>query len=636
MSFLALYNRYIELLRLGSFLIVVALACSVSHVFARLDTVVYDMGWRLSPHPHPKDVVIVAIDETSLAQYGRWPWSRGLDAQLIRAVCHAQATEIGVDIAFVETGQDVTGNRALQSALADCGHVVLPVLIEPARLNGQNIELLPIAELSAAAQGLGRVGVVLDADGVARSVHLWEGVGQAVWPLMSAELLPHTRLPASFPVVTPRISSPALSTPYALLYRDTRYINYAGIPGAFPRISAAQVLNSLQPLPVFKNKIVLIGATAMGLGDVMATPSSMQGAPMSGVEVLANILVNQRDQHFLVQANWPWVLILNMLMAILPVLWLPRQMPLLGLLSSSLWVLVLLLGAAVLPFLTGVIIPMSGAIFAALLAYPFWSWRRLELARKHLDAELIALQQMRPHHLPLKRLSFEDRIIAVQSAHQQLQSLVRQRDDMLAFITHDIRVPLAGAMQQLQAGQIDKNRLVQQLGYAHGLAQGYLNLSRAMAMTEEKWQPVDVVAVFDQALDSFYAAIQAKQIKVVRSFPEQPVWVMGDFGLLERALMNVLGNAIEYTPSGLSIHVAAQQQGRYIHLSVQDSGPGIAPEDMARLFQRYQSGIHHRANSTGLGLFFVHTVIDKHQGEIRVSTAVPHGAIFTVILATVE
>jgi CHASE2 domain-containing sensor protein len=82
----------------------------------------------------------------------------------------------------------------LAESIARCGKVVLPLVIESTRSGGQLLESPPIAPLLAAAAGIGRVGVHLDEDGIARSVFLREGVGAAAWPLLAEEVL---RLSAS-------------------------------------------------------------------------------------------------------------------------------------------------------------------------------------------------------------------------------------------------------------------------------------------------------------------------------------------------------------------------------------------------------------------------------------------------------
>ncbi|MEQ1666883.1 MAG: CHASE2 domain-containing protein [Sulfuriferula sp.] len=618
---------------MGAILLLLALLTSYSGSFVRIDNVIYDLGWRLTPHPAANNVIIVAIDETSLADYGRWPWSRGLNARLINAVCRAQPSAIGVDIAFVEQGHDPLGNQQLQQAITQCGKVSLPVIIEASRAGGQILELPPVPELTHAAAGLGRVGVVMDADGVTRSVNLWEGTGTPAWPLLAQVLLQQSRqLPPEFATLPP---VQRVSHPYTLVSADNRLLDFVGETGTIPRISANVVLSSKKPIPALHDKIVLIGATAAGMGDFIATPATTLGAPMPGVEVLANTLVSMRDGHLKTSMPTLLAMLITTGLALLPLLWLPRLMPLSGLMASVAWVIILVILSALLPYMTGYRFAPAGALFAALLAYPLSSWRRLEAARRHLDSELLQLgaANTQASTATAQRMNFEQRILAVQAAQQQLRQLQTEREDMLAFISHDIRVPLASAEQQLAVGELDmagRERLSYQIQRAHRMAQDYLSIARAVDMKVQEFTEIDIIAVADQAMDSLYELSRQRGVKLVRALPDNVVWVYGDFALLERAIINLISNAISFTPADKEVTIGAHIGAHTIQLWVQDSGAGIAANMLPRLFQRYQRGSETRANSTGMGLYFVGIVAEKHGATVSAANHPPLGARFTI------
>jgi signal transduction histidine kinase len=602
---------------------------------ARIQHLVYDFGWRMMPHHiESTDVVIVAIDEASLAQYGRWPWSRSLDAQLIEKVCQANPKAIGMDIAFTEQGSDPVGNAALRDALAACGKVVLPVLIEASRDEGQVRELPPIPELATAAAGLGRVGVVLDPDGIARSVNLWEGIGAPVWPLMAQTLLAI----AKAPITLSPPPDPTLSHPYQLVAQDNRLIDFIGSSGSVPTLSAQAVLAHTAPLGALKNRIVLIGATAAGMGDFVSTPATTQGTPMAGVEVIANSLISMAQNQLKQPLPIAWVLVLTGVLALIPLLWLSRLMPLAGLIASMIWFGFLLLTTALFPFMTGYYFSPTGILVAALSAYPLWSWRRLEVARKHLNNELLRLlpYQLTPLHAPneIKPLNFEQRIKVIQEAQARMQQLQAERDEMLDFISHDIRVPLANAAQQLASGalnEINRNRLAVQLKRGHELAQNYLSLSRALATKSDAFQEMELNSMLEQAIDTLYDLAQAQHVALIRQLPAHDIWIKGDFSLLERATINLISNALSFTPSGGQVVIELTQNAHAVTWSVQDSGPGIPADVLPRLFQRFERGASQRAGSTGLGLYFVRTVVEKHGGSVHaINTA--QGAKFSISL----
>lgn len=142
-------------------------------LFTRVDNLIFDIGQKYYVSPAPDDIVIVAIDETSVAQLGRWPWSRQVHANLIQRLHQENTRAIGLDIVFSEPDQhNLVADIELAKAIQKAGNVVLPVLIETTRVNGQLLETLPLPTLVEHAADLGRVHAVLDEDGIARSICL--------------------------------------------------------------------------------------------------------------------------------------------------------------------------------------------------------------------------------------------------------------------------------------------------------------------------------------------------------------------------------------------------------------------------------------------------------------------------------
>jgi CHASE2 domain-containing sensor protein len=634
----------LEVLRIGAMLLVLALGLSLGGWLQRVDHLVFDLGQRLLPVTAPHGLVIVAIDQHSLDRIGAWPWTRATDARLVDAVCRAGAKAVGFDIALTEVGTDPVGNAALAHALRACGRVALPVVLDTSRDGGQIVEGLPIPPLASAAAGLGRVGVQLDSDGVARSVYLWEGVGTPAWPLLAQTLLSIAHQPMRGSAPRP-VADPAPAHPYALTARDLRLLRYVGPRGTVPSLSASAVLDGAIPADALSGKIVLIGATAAGLGDFLATPVTTQGAPMPGVEVLANTVLALRDGTLTRAVPTAWALALTALLALVPLLWLPRLMPFAGLLASMTWVLMLLLAAAALPILLGWWWPPTAALAAGLSAYPFWGWRRLEAARRHLDWELRQLRQAGRDSAEAspeaahRRLSFEARILEVQAAQERLRDLQTRRDDALAFISHDVRAPLAAAVQQLQSDRLDpsaRERLLAQLRRAHDLAQGFLSLTRAQALEPAALTELDLGAVLHQAADFAYDEALKRGVRFARKLPDAPIWVRGDFDALERLAGNLLRNAVQQSPAGSTVTLGAELKPKTVRFWVQDQGPGLTPEKASQLFQRFARGETGGASagsgSTGLGLYFVRLVAEKHAGRVGVESPPGNGASFWVEL----
>ncbi|HRD67986.1 MAG TPA: EAL domain-containing protein [Candidatus Competibacter sp.] len=370
------------------FLSLPILACTLVYTnwLSRWDWLIYDWNLAACARPPPTDdIVIVAIDEQSLRELGRWPWSRRLHAQLLRKLDAVGVKAIALDIVFAEPDANDPGADAeLAAALTDSGRVVLPVLNEQNRLGGQLLETLPIPALAAAAAGMGHVDVELDSDSVARSVYLRAGLGSPYWPTLALALLEVTQPAAAQALLgqpTTRIGRPS---PYAW-QRDHRIlIPFAGPPGHFHRYSYSDVLHGAVNLASFRDRYVLIGATASGLNDALPTPVSGLAEPMSGVEFNANVLDALRRGLAIRPLHPLWSLALTGMLVLFPMVLYamcpPRwTLPLAGLaLFLTLVTSFGLLHGAHLWF------PPAAALLVQGSSYPLWSWEHLLRAIRSL------------------------------------------------------------------------------------------------------------------------------------------------------------------------------------------------------------------------------------------------------------
>lgn len=619
-------------------LLLVALLTSYSGVLSRVDNLLYDLGQRLHSRPAPADVVIVAIDENSLSKLGRWPWSRRLHAALVDRLSADGARVIGLDLVFAEPDTaDQPADAALEEAIQRAGNVVLPVLLESSRVNGQLLETLPLPQLLEQAKALGRVHVELDQDGIARSIYLWEGVGTPAWPHFAQAVLASAgQLPAGFSR-TPPVTSGA--EPFALVRQDPRRISFLGPPGHVQTLSYVNALTGEFAPGTFKDKLVLVGATAAGMGDMLPTPVSGLRQPMPGVEVHANALESMRSGRLLTEV--PVVMVWGMTALLVlapPLFWLPRLNPLGGLVASLVWFVVVAAAAMALPVMMQRWMPVAGALLAILLAYPVWSWRRLESAGRFLDHELKRLRRELGPVASIQpkarsRDPFQARIQQVQAASHRLRHLQDERSETLAFISHDIRAPLASAIMHLDTlPAASQARLRDSLTHGLTLAEEFLRTSRAEMLDTRHFEELDFVALVHQAVDDAYTAARAKQVQLLRELPDEPVWVQGEFGLLHRAILNLVLNAVHYAPPQSNVTVRVKSVDGGVEASVSDHGPGMSIELQARLFQRFSRGASGRTTGTGLGLYFVRTVAEKHGGSVSVESVPNTLTCFTLRL----
>ena len=632
----------------------IAVIITYSGVLERFDNLHYDLGHYLSFKPAPSDVVIVAIDEASLSAIGRWPWTRTVHADLINQLRAENTKAIALDIIFSEPEiNNPEADQLLAQSIAQAGNVILPEFLESSYA-GASIKLTkPIDLLSNSAAEIGRVHVPLDLDGMARSIYLWEGLGHDLKPHFSQVILQVAhQLPSSF------LTSPPLAaiTPHEptlitnkVSTQGLRRLNFLGAPGHFQRISYINVLRGDYPKSFFSNKIVLVGVTAAGLGDSLPTPVSALSQPMPGVEFHANVIASMRDDALVHQAPTWSSAVLCAAIATLTLLFLPKLSPFKALvLIISYYFLVMVLAIA-LPKIIHLWVPPAGALIATLLAYPIWSWRKLESAQAYLDGALLKLQKdistlglteihVNPHQT---QDAMQSRIAQVESTSQYLRESQQKRIDDLAFISHDIRMPLAAAMMELNArprNELQESQLVihKMLNRALNMADEFLQSSRAEMVDINKFSPIEMTGLIQQALDEVYQMAQAKNIKIVTDFQQGDAWVNGNFGLLQRVIINLLINAIKYSPLNAHVNIVFYVKKYTAILKIIDTGPGIPTEKLKILFKRFSrvESQYQEPTGSGLGLYFVDMCIKKHGGQVVVNSAMGKGAEFCIELPT--
>jgi len=614
----------------------------VTGLFSRVDNLIFDIGQKLHTTPAPNDIVIVAIDENSLSRLGRWPWSRQIHADLIQRLKQENTLAIGLDIVFSEPDQlNPSSDIALAEAIRQAGNVVLPVLLETARVNGQLIETLPLPDLAENAADLGRVHAVLDEDGIARSVYLFEGIGTPVWQHFSQAVLNVALKQPSKNQFQASIfqQDSVANSMFSLQQQQQKRVNFSGPPDHFSTISYAQVLNGEFAEDTFKDKIVLIGATASGMNDLLSTPVSGLGQPMAGVEFHANVLDSMRTAGLIdVVPIWLSLLVLIAL-ALLPLVWMPKLSALRGLVSTLLYFVLIGLLATILPRMLSIWIPPSAALLPVLISYPVWSWRKLEAAQRYLDQELAYLKSLilKPDakdHATHSYDSFDARIEQVRVAGQQLRFLQNDRKEVLAFISHDLRAPLASAMMVLEEHQQLKSRLYAPLSQALNLAEDFLQASRAEMSSRADFKELDFAGITHQAVDDAYESALKKNITLEREIVDGLVWVNGNFGLLHRAILNLVLNAIKFAPEYSTVLIQLTYANQQAVMSVVDYGAGISPDEQKQLFKRFSrlKGGNAAPDGAGLGLYFVHTVAEKHLGSVDVDSELGHKTSFNLRL----
>lgn len=579
---------------LAALLLALALLLGWTDGRGRLESAAIDHLAALNGRPSPDDILIVAIDEPSLAALGRWPWRRTVHAALLDRLGQAGVRGVGLDVILSEADTAHPQDDALLAeALRGRVPVVLPLIMAPGQ-GGVPRPVRPVPMLADAAKALGHIHVELDADGVARSVFLKEGTQGRWWDHFALALL---GIAGQAP---PDARLPGLRRPEAVgagvgWHRDHwTQIPFAGPPGHFPRVSYVDVLEGRVPPQALRGKLVLVGATAVGLGDAYPTPMSSHDALMPGVEVSANVADALR-QGLSQRRAAPWENALGtVLMTGLLLAGLRRLSPWWGLCLAA----AALAGTAALAWLAlrlaGVQFSPLSMLGALALAYALWSWRWLEAA----------------HHR---------------------EALRREQEAVWRFISHDMRAPQAAILALVQrwreSGRAPDGELLNRVeGHARrslALADDHVQLARARGGGMR--QPLDLRDVLADAVDQQWALAGARGIRLTCELPDDEALVRGDRALLVRAVVNLLGNAIRFSPEGGTVRCLLALHAGAWWMRVSDEGPGVPAELRPRLFQPFAQAqpvdgdagrgtAVSSVTSTGLGLVFVRTVAERHGG----------------------
>ncbi|HKX43713.1 MAG TPA: CHASE2 domain-containing protein [Burkholderiaceae bacterium] len=603
----------------------------------RIDALIADrlLGW--SRRSVPPDIVIVGIDDASLAAIGRWPWPRAVHARLLDALADAGPRAVGLDLMFSES--DPQGDAALAAAMRRNGRVVLPLRMAPLQ-SGDAMVSLPVPPLAAAAAGLGHLHVELDTDGIARSVFLREGFGDVPWDHFALALL---RVAGTAPSIADAPAAGAVPAAPGWWRRDQRYlIPYAGPPGHVRRVSYLDVLEGRVPPASLRDAIVLVGATAPGLMDAYPTPVSGQDALMPGVEISAQALAALREGRRLRPAS-PWEAALLTLVALVLAAAALRFAPPRVAVCAMLALLPLTACAAWALQQAGVQWKPAAALLGLLLLYPLWSWQRLQAALTYLEREFERTRRQLPpdereHHPAHDGDTLDRRMAALSAAAAQVRALQRQRQEALHFLSHDLRAPLSATLALIEmqdgAGHAPPLPAIEvHTRRALALAEGFVQLARAESAQGYRMELLDLRDPLIEAVDACWPQARAGGVALASQVPEHECLVAGDRGMLTRALVNLIDNALKHgSRSGTGVQGRLLVDGAGWRIEVADPGRTLQPEAATELFMRFRRG-RTDARGAGLGLAFVQAVAQHHGGRAGWRAETPGNVFFMALPA---
>jgi two-component system CheB/CheR fusion protein len=236
---------------------------------------------------------------------------------------------------------------------------------------------------------------------------------------------------------------------------------------------------------------------------------------------------------------------------------------------------------------------------------------------------------------------------ALREANLQLEEADRRKDEFLAVLSHELRTPLAPIKNSLyllerseaEGPQARRAREImeRQVDHMTRLVSDLLDVSRIThGKIRLQCERIDLREVVGRTIEDLRSGFTARRIELHAEQPGRPVWVDGDATRLGQALGNLLHNAAKFTNDGGAVSVTLRQEGETAVLQVRDSGVGIAPAMLGRIFQPFTQADRTLDRSTGglgLGLALVKGVVELHGGEVSAhSDGAGKGSEFTLRL----
>lgn len=273
------------------------------------------------------------------------------------------------------------------------------------------------------------------------------------------------------------------------------------------------------------------------------------------------------------------------------------------------------------------------------------SKRRIERLKIAFDAEQA---QRDAAHERKRREEAETYTAEIQEQNRRLETLNRQKSDIIGLIVHDLRGPLATALElteELAANPRDSANVTQLANDLLSSHRQMLDLTRAILDLEaiesgtlwSKLADVDFGVLFAAVQHAHANDLKAKGLRVEVTLPATSCGWHGPVLQIERAVENLFSNAVKYTPRGGQITLTAAPVNTGVEILVSDSGPGIAPAQRSRLFDKFATlGTPATGGESthGLGLYLAQCCARHAGGEIRYEDAPAGGATFVLALPT--
>jgi signal transduction histidine kinase len=588
--------------------------------------------------PDPR-IVIVDIDERSLSRLGQWPWRRDRLGMLIGRLRELGAQTIALDLVFGEPDRSNRPGDDADAAFADvlrggrvlvgyafvfnrpgqpprdaAGCVLHPValtVVQPPGADGTPMfeatqAICSLPALAAAAGASGFLNAAPDSDGILRRAPMVIAFKDGVYPSLGlAAAMSGLQVPAA-QLRAVNANTAALTVGERTLPLDGRAnlrLRFRGQRRTFPFVSAADVMAGRVGTDAVKDKIVFVGATALGTQELVATPHDPQ---FIGVEVQATVADNILHGDFLSR---------------------PADASLVEALGA-------LLAAAALAMVVGRFGIVWGSVFAVACVAALWgaafgaasAWGLL-LSPVLPTAAVVLSSAM----LAITTLWHATRVAAsaLRRARSDADAAVQAQNEFLMTVSHELRTPLSairGYAQMVAKGALTDQAKVHTLAAIerHAVAQTQVidDLFEASRSVGGRLRlavhQVDLPTVVRSVAEALRPAIEARRLRLEFCADDSLGRVMGDPERLRQVVWHLISNAMKFTPEGGRIDVELGVDAGAAQLVVRDTGAGISADVLPLLFTRGSRGGGPRpeAGGLGLGLALVRHIVELHGGSV--------------------
>jgi two-component system, OmpR family, phosphate regulon sensor histidine kinase PhoR len=229
----------------------------------------------------------------------------------------------------------------------------------------------------------------------------------------------------------------------------------------------------------------------------------------------------------------------------------------------------------------------------------------------------------------------------------ELKKLEQMRKDFVANVSHELKTPITsikgfsetlldGALSDQQTAEYFLSIILKESDRLQSLIQDLLDLSKIEQQGFQlSIQACDIREILEDIEIILQGKSKEKEVELSVSLPDGLLFIEGDLYRLKQIFINLINNALTYTPKGGTVNVKVEKHDKYVLVTVSDTGIGIKTEEIPRIFERFYRVDRARSRNsggTGLGLAIVKHLVEAHRGQINVYSKIGEGTTFTVKL----